>query len=314
MTRLILTVVLSLAVISIGSAAHAQSDATISPEGQYVLVQKNLGVQRWAIVRDQETRAITGNIFNPEGNGSQFVWCSYLGDELYDCVGGGNCATEPCPWAPIAQVKIPESFFALRANQPTPAPTSLPTPRPTTQQTPKPTTPPPTGLRGLLGTWYFTYEIISTFTDTLRLQRVERRDGVDLVFGLGEGNTPVVGGFIADVIESNLPFRFAVIDFGSLICTAYIFDQSGDAAAGLVAIADRAGSGCGQFRGGYVTVGIRLSGTASERTMSTKALRSVRRGQRARWLDARDAVGTADPGALDAITAFARAVEDRRAE
>lgn len=289
--------------LALGSSARAQSDATVTPEGQYTLVQKNLGTQRWAIVRDQTSKTITGNIFNPEG-GSQFVWCNHLGGEAYSCVGNNGCNAEPCTWATIADVTIPEWFFQVRGG---PAPTAAPTPRPTPRPTPKPTPPPASGLQGLLGTWDFTFRIISTFTFQYRLQRTQTStSGYPIIVGRNELGDTILVARVQDIDPGNtLPYDYTLFEQTVGICNLYVFDQTGtDRVSGLHASAFQQSNGdCGTLLGQDPMTGVRVSRLASDASKhaASTVKRAVNRHARALRAEMREAPGDDTSADLDTL-------------
>jgi hypothetical protein len=305
MTRLLAALV---AVVLFASAYPTfASDVAFSPDNRFVLVQKNLGVQRWAIVRDQQDLSVTGNIFNPEG-GSQFVSCTSLGNEMYHCLGNSGCTVSFCLWDEIATVRVPESFFQVPAD---PVPTPFPTPRQTPRPTNKPTPQPQSGLSGLLGTWLFAYSIGPvSFSDTIRLQRLQTSQGVNYIRGLNQFDSPVFGGASSDVFSNPPPFDWAVIARGTIICEAYVFDQSGDAAAGVYYLGyPSSDGGCTGFHGAYIMVGFRTSHTAAASTgMVESVKRAAQRSQRAKALEARvdRKSGLDDPAVAAALEELSR--------
>ncbi|MBY0274290.1 hypothetical protein K2Z84_03040 [Candidatus Binatia bacterium] len=108
-----LPVVVFVTVLGFSNGVDAQTSVT--PDGHFAMVQKQVGSERWTIVRDQSDMSITGNVLDDRGR-SSFVWCSWLGEESYDCSGNSYCfagGEEDCPWTFIATVELPESFFGL---------------------------------------------------------------------------------------------------------------------------------------------------------------------------------------------------------
>lgn len=282
---------LALLVMTLSAASALASDVAFSPDSRFVLVQKNLGVQRWAIVRDQSDHSITGNIFNPEG-GSQFVWCQSLGADQYDCVGNSGCTVAGCDWAEIATVTVPESFFSVSSETgPTPGPTVHPTPQPT----PKPTPPPATGLSGLIGTWDITFTITSSFTFEYRLQRVQKASNANyqILVGLNEPGDTVVVARVQDAVPgSTLPYEFALAEKNAVLCIAYFFDQAGDRISGVNTNAPRLSNGdCGPFVGDNTMTGVRVSHSASVKSAASPQMvkRAINRHRRAIRAEIREA-------------------------
>lgn len=272
---MIRTTLVAAMLLSIASHSSAQtSPVTISPDGQFAIVQKDVGDQRWAIVQDRGNRRITGNVFSSTGGPAQFVWCDFIGNSTYRCSGSSGCAQQPCQWSTLANVTLSDAFFSVPGGQPTPRPSSVPTPRPTS--------PPAGGLQGLLGTWDMTYRIVSQFVDTLRLRRLDTVQGIPVVVGVNESGGTIVGGEADDIFpENTVSYEWAVVDIGPVICQAYIFDRSGDSATGRYYIATHISDECGTFVGAYPMTGVRTSRTASvasePRALKLKADRRLRR-------------------------------------
>lgn len=103
-------------------AARAQSGIQVTPDAARTLVSKDVGGQRWAITRNPDG-TVTGNVFSPDGGAPQFVWCEQTSSSAagvgLSCSGAGACLLAPCDaaaWIFIAQVTLPESFFAAGAS------------------------------------------------------------------------------------------------------------------------------------------------------------------------------------------------------
>ena len=92
-----------------------------------------------------------------------------------------------------------------------------------------------TNLRSLLGTWQFTYRIISTFTRTYRLSQVVTTTGIPLISGTDEYGALIIAGRIQDIRPgTNLPYDYALLDDGIFLCSFYLFNKIGsDAVRGL---------------------------------------------------------------------------------
>lgn len=107
-----------------------------------------------------------------------------------------------------------------------------------------------TGLYGLLGTWEFTYSIISTFVDRYRLDRVERDpSGVPYVaaFDVFDGVTDAILARPMDLGFPSFPYEFALLDAGALVCDFFVFDRTGESVV----------------TGGYFLVGTDASGACA---------------------------------------------------
>jgi hypothetical protein len=86
------------------------------PDETRVLVQKDVGVDRWAISLNFDDGTATGNIFRSDGGEPAFVVCTPTGaPNEFDCSGADKCQGTPCtvPYKPIARVTLPETFFAV---------------------------------------------------------------------------------------------------------------------------------------------------------------------------------------------------------
>lgn len=92
-----------------------------------------------------------------------------------------------------------------------------------------------TSLRSLLGTWQFTYRIISTFTRTYRLSQVVTTTGIPLISGTDEYGALIIAGRIQDIRPgTNVPYDYALLDDGIFLCSFYLFNKIGsDAVRGL---------------------------------------------------------------------------------
>jgi hypothetical protein len=136
--------------------ARAFNGYQVSPDGREVLISRDAGGARWAIVEDQDQGTLTGNVFFPDGSPPQFVWCDPTivvenPDPLqsqygYDCYGTDSCVGDACPeWTFLGEVSVPGSFFAPPATTPTPGGSPTPTapacstPSATATATPRPT-------------------------------------------------------------------------------------------------------------------------------------------------------------------------------
>ena len=86
------------------------------PDDTRVLVQKDVGTERWAMSLNFDDGTATGNVFRADGGEPAFVVCTPTGTpNEFDCSGADKCQGNPCnaPFTPIATVTLPESFFAL---------------------------------------------------------------------------------------------------------------------------------------------------------------------------------------------------------
>jgi outer membrane protein assembly factor BamB len=98
------------------SPAFAASGLQVTPDGTRTLVVKDVGDERWAIVRSAGD--VSGNVYFPDGSDPKFVYCPQTGSEsgnlTFSCSGADRCESAPCPdsdWSTIGDVTLPESFF-----------------------------------------------------------------------------------------------------------------------------------------------------------------------------------------------------------
>ncbi len=94
----------------------AQRGIQSVPDATRVLVQKDVGTERWAISSNFDDGTATGNIFRSDGGEPAFVVCTPTGaPNTFDCAGADKCLGTPCtqPFTPIATVTLPDTFFAV---------------------------------------------------------------------------------------------------------------------------------------------------------------------------------------------------------
>ncbi|MBY0273753.1 hypothetical protein K2Z84_00315 [Candidatus Binatia bacterium] len=87
----------------------------------YTLVNKDVGGQRWAIVRNESNGIVTGNVFpTAGGSGVQFLYCAEANERDGSAVFGGCFLAAPCDstgcgpddWQPVAgNPEVGASFF-----------------------------------------------------------------------------------------------------------------------------------------------------------------------------------------------------------
>ena len=116
-------------VIALAAPAVARESAIqITHKGpQTILVQKDVGDERWSITLSLEEnwpREATGNVFRQNGS-AVFLQCrpvDVLGNPndirnasiVYNCFTAGTCRAAPCSasqWSFFSEVAIPGSFF-----------------------------------------------------------------------------------------------------------------------------------------------------------------------------------------------------------
>lgn len=93
------------------------SGIQVTPNGQRVLVNKDVGEERWAIARNLDDDSVTGNVYREEGE-PLYVWCEEVArdeDEVtLGCYGADSCLEAPCTpeeWPFIGRVDVPLAFF-----------------------------------------------------------------------------------------------------------------------------------------------------------------------------------------------------------
>lgn len=83
---------------------HAQgrrSGLQVTPDGDSVLISKDVNNERWTIVRDEDDGTITGNVFPNDGGPPTFIWCeraddddddigNFIDDFIDDIIGDDN--------------------------------------------------------------------------------------------------------------------------------------------------------------------------------------------------------------------------------
>jgi hypothetical protein len=198
-------------------------------------------LERWAIMYDPARIGVAsttpgvfiGNVFRATGGEPAFVYCSALPapdsqNVAFQCWGADKCQTSSCPsnndWTVIASADhpfvVPNSFFE---------------PRPVTVPQPTATPQPTDDLSALIGTWNFTFTIISTFTDTYHLQRIiTGSSGKRGLSGVNQFGGTVVAARIQEISPgSTLPYEFELLDpASSLECDYHVFNRTGATTVG----------------------------------------------------------------------------------
>jgi hypothetical protein len=104
--------------------AHAQRGVQLTPDQRQILVNKDVGEERWAISLNLDDNTVTGNVYFPSGSDPEFLWCQYLSDNgaadqtrleiVFSCFGADACVRSSDPlegWSFIANVTVPGTFF-----------------------------------------------------------------------------------------------------------------------------------------------------------------------------------------------------------
>ena len=104
----------------LGLDGPPRAGVQIQPGGGRVLVSKDVGAERWAIVRDESDGTVTGNVFIAGETTPRFVFCREIATNpssaeiTYDCRGAAQCVEAPCDpagWVSLGEVRISATFF-----------------------------------------------------------------------------------------------------------------------------------------------------------------------------------------------------------
>lgn len=228
-----------LALLAIASSSAAQSPTALSLDSEFVLVNKTLGTQQWAISRSFATRIVSGNVFE-QGKDPQFVFCeqtAIVGSILHlACYGTGRCEDSPCAdaWDPIANVELPASFFSVG---------------PQGEE----------GLQGLIGRWRMYDHLAAPLRELFTLEAIEDIAGIPTIVGVDGSGHQVLVRRAADVDPGTRPvYEFiASLNDGSL-CRSYSFNRYGDGLRGRLQVAPSLGVLCGPVTATYELEGARL--------------------------------------------------------
>ena len=85
-----------------------------TPDGERVLVSKDVGADRWAISRNEDG-TVTGNVFRAGGGEPAFLACDPTGAaNTFTCSGADACNSQPCGdlFEFIAEITLQDEFFA----------------------------------------------------------------------------------------------------------------------------------------------------------------------------------------------------------
>jgi hypothetical protein len=90
----------------------AERGIQTTPDGKRILVNKDVGAERWAIARNEDGTA-TGNVFRSDGGPPAFISCEPLSSGELACYGADDCLTDRCvdQYTFIANVRLPGDFF-----------------------------------------------------------------------------------------------------------------------------------------------------------------------------------------------------------
>jgi hypothetical protein len=138
------------------------------------------------------------------------------------------------------------------------------TPHPTAQPTPNGGT-----LSGMLGTWDFTFSILSSpFTDTYRMRQLVTANGLTAIATLNQFGEPQLVFRLHDVSpDSPLPYEFEMLDNqGSFLCDFHLWNRTANTVSGLTFVVLTSGGQCDPSTlhgSGYSMVGFRTSTSAA---------------------------------------------------
>jgi len=101
-----------------------------TPDGERILLSKDLAGERWAIVLNAGDGSVSGNVFLEDGRDPAFVSCLASGEASSDgflsfsCAGASQCRSgcQSEDWSALGTVTLPESFFLPRPRYPLPEP------------------------------------------------------------------------------------------------------------------------------------------------------------------------------------------------
>lgn len=84
-----------------------------SPDGRRILVNKDVGSERWAITLNLSDGTVTGNVFRSDGGPPAFLTCEPASGGSLDCYGSEECRSDRCidGYTFIANVTLPSDFF-----------------------------------------------------------------------------------------------------------------------------------------------------------------------------------------------------------
>lgn len=109
-------IALALLLFVAGSAEARGSGLQLTPDELRIMIQKDVGSERWAINFNLDNGSITGNIFAPDAP-PIFLWCGLIdvvGSSIdWDCFAATPCGSGGCAltdWLYVGAVRLPKSF------------------------------------------------------------------------------------------------------------------------------------------------------------------------------------------------------------
>ncbi len=109
---------------TVAAATDRASGLQTTPDGgRRVLINKDVGNERWAITRHASDHTVTGNVFSDPSAPPTFLWCEEQdgvapGKVTLACFAAPPCAAAPCgsdQWTFVADVTVDVGFFGLRS-------------------------------------------------------------------------------------------------------------------------------------------------------------------------------------------------------
>lgn len=114
-------------VLTLATPARAKSPVRFTPDGTSILVNKDVGNERWAITLDLDRSSVSGNVLIGDTD-VRFLWCGitdsignqqdlasqtlvmhcFYGDP---CTEVGTCDLGFLGWHSIGEVRLPGGFF-----------------------------------------------------------------------------------------------------------------------------------------------------------------------------------------------------------
>lgn len=82
-------ITLALALVCAGAAPAfaAQTGVQWTPDSDRILVNKDVGAERWAITLNVSDFSASGNVFRTDGGDPAFIWCEKTGHSYDDSIG-----------------------------------------------------------------------------------------------------------------------------------------------------------------------------------------------------------------------------------
>jgi len=88
MVRSRLILIALLMAVARSSLAHAAPNGVQwTPDGSHILVNKDVGAERWSIALNLGDLSATGNVFFTDGRTPAFIWCEKTADEFDSTIG-----------------------------------------------------------------------------------------------------------------------------------------------------------------------------------------------------------------------------------